>query len=113
METKQTESQIEKFSKAVEALDTEMLDDSKGFLIFSYGELEDGTIEASFASRGKLGCMAECLHRCMKKNEMLANIVIAASNAIVQARMMEAQIQQQVMENTTETKKKKTRKPKN
>jgi hypothetical protein len=56
--------------------------------------------------------MAECLYACMKQNEMLANIVIAASNAIVQGRMMEAQIQQQAMEATT-TKKKRTRKPKN
>ena len=49
----------------------------------------------------------------MKKDQMLANVVIAASNAIVQNRMMEAHIQQQAMEAETTTKKKRTRKPKN
>lgn len=112
METKKEESKIEKFSKAIDQLSTEVFDDKQGYILFAYGELENGNTESSFASRGKLSCMAECLYACMKQNEMLANIVIAASNAIVQGRMMEAQIQQQAMEAAT-TKKKRTRKPKN
>jgi hypothetical protein len=112
MENKKEESKIEKFSKAIDQLSTEVFDEQQGYLLFAYGELEEGKSENTFASRGKLSSMAECLYACMKQNEILANIVIAASNAIVQGRMMEAQIQQQAMESTT-TKKKRTRKPKN
>lgn len=112
MENKKEESKIEKFSKAIDQLSTEVFDEQQGYLLFAYGELEEGKSENTFASRGKLSSMAECLYACMKQNEILANVVIAASNAIVQGRMMEAQIQQQAMESTT-TKKKRTRKPKN
>lgn len=114
METKKEESKIEKFSKAIDQLSTEVFDDKQGYLLFAYGELEEGKSENTFASRGKLSNMAECLYACMKQNEMLANIVIAATNAIVQGRMIEAQIQQQAMEaEAPTTKKKRTRKPKN
>lgn len=114
METKKEESKIEKFSKAIDQLSAEVFDDKQGYLLFAYGELEEGKSENTFASRGgKLSSMAECLYACMKQNEMLANIVIAATNAIVQGRMMEAQIQQEAMEATATTKKKRTRKPKN
>lgn len=113
METKKEESKIEKFSKAIDQLSTEVFDEQQGYLLFAYGELEDGKLENTFASRGKLSSMAECLYACMRRDEMLANILIAATNAIVQGRMMEAQIQQQAMEATTTTKKKRTRKPKN
>lgn len=112
MENKKEESKIEKFSKAIDQLSTEVFDEQQGYLLFAYGELEEGKSENTFASRGKLSSIAECLYACMKQNEVLANVVIAASNAIVQGRMMEAQIQQQAMESTT-TKKKRTRKPKN
>ena len=117
METKKEESKIERFTKAIDQLSTEVFDEKQGYILFAYGELENGNTENSFASRGKYTCMAECLYACMKQNEMLANIVIAASNAIVQGRMMEAQIQAQAMEanaeKPVETKKKRTRKPKN
>ena len=113
MENKKEESKIEKFSKAIDQLSTEVFDEQQGYLLFAYGELEEGKSENTFASRGKLSSMAECLYACMKQNEILANVVIAASNAIVQGRMMEAQIQQQAMDATTTTKKKRNRKPKN
>ena len=114
METKKEESKIERFTKAVDALSAEVFDDQQGFILFAYGELEDDKLENSFASKGKLSSMAECLYACMKQNEMLANLVIAASNAIVQGRIMEQQIQQQAMEAAEpKTKKKRTRKPKN
>ena len=113
METKKEESKIEKFSKAVDQLSTEVFDDKQGYLLFAYGELGDGKAENVFTTQGKLGGIAECLYACMKQNEMLANIVIAATNAIVQGRMMEAQIMQEAMEATATTKKKRTRKPKN
>ena len=113
METKKEESKIEQFSKAIDQLSAEVFDDKQGYLLFAYGELEEGKSENTFASRGKLSNMAECLYACMKQNEMLANIVIAATNAIVQGRMMEAQIMQEAMEATATTKKKRTRKPKN
>ena len=113
METKKEESKIEKFSKAIDQLSAEVFDEKQGYILFAYGELENGNTENSFASRGKYTCMAECLYACMKQNEMLANIVIAATNAVVQGRMMEAQIQQEAMEATATTKKKRTRKPKN
>lgn len=114
METKKEESKIEKFSKAIDQLSAEVFDEKQGYILFAYGELENGNTENSFASRGKYTCMAECLYACMKQNEMLANIVIAACNAIVQGRMMEAQIQQEAIEaSAPTTKKKRTRKPKN
>ena len=114
METKREESKIEQFSKAIDQLSSEVFDKKQGYILFAYEEIDNDKAENTFASRGKLGSMAECLYACMKKNEILANVVIAASNAIVQNRMMEAQIMQQAMEaEAPTTKKKRTRKPKN
>lgn len=108
------ESPVLVFSKEVEALSKNFINDKKGFLLFAYEELE-GTLASSFSSSGNIPCMAECLCSCMKQNEVLANIVIAASNAIVQGRMMAAQIMAEAAElqEPKKSKKKTTKKPKN
>jgi hypothetical protein len=109
METKKTESTIGSFTKEVDSLSETMLDEQKGYVLFAYGEVGKDELENSFASRGKLGHMAECIYSCMKQNPMLANIVVAASNALVQSRMLEAQISAGD-EAPKETKKKRTKK---
>ena len=109
MENKTKESVIGNFAKEVDTLSETMLDENKGYLLFAYEELGKDEMENSFSSRGKLGQMAECIYSCMKQNPMLANVVIAASNAIVQSRMMEAQISAEANA-PKETKKKRTKK---
>lgn len=102
MGTKKNVSQIEMFTQNVESLGTELLNEDKGYLMFVYNEMENGNTESVFASRGKLNCIAECLFACMKQNPVLANVVIAASNAVVQSRMMEAKITEETyLENKT------------
>lgn len=93
METKKTESQLDKFIKDVEALQKSQLKEGDGFVLFAYSELNNETQENTFAINGRLNLIAECLYACMKNNPMLANIMIAAGNAIVQGRMIEAGIQ--------------------
>lgn len=94
METKKTESQIEEFVKGVESLRGDMLNEGKGYMLLAYEELENGAQKNNFSFGGKLNCIAECLYSCMKKNEILANIIVAAANALVQSRMLEAQVKE-------------------
>lgn len=92
MKTKKTEPQIENFTKGVDSLGTELLNNNGGYVLFAYNELGEKEQENAFASNGKLNNIAECMYACMKANPMLANVVIAASNAIMQNRMLEAQM---------------------
>ena len=87
METKKTE--IERFVQSVESLSTNLLDDSKGYVVFAYNELENSQ-ENTFALKCKLHNMAECIYSCMTQNEGFANALIAAANAYVQNRYMAA-----------------------
>jgi hypothetical protein len=89
METKKTESQIEKFTKEVESLSKERLTGKEGYLIFSYGELGEGRQENGYTIKGSLNNIAECLYSCMMKNPTLANVVMAAAGAVAQQRMMQ------------------------
>ena len=54
--------------------------------------VENNSQANSFSFTGKLNLVAECLYSCMKKNEILANVVMAAANALAQSRMAEAQM---------------------
>ena len=107
METKTPTPKIEDFVKEVEALKNKTLKGNEGYMILAYEELENGSQVNSFSFSGKISCVAECLYSCMKKNEMLANVIVAAANALLQNRMLEAQI---LAEAKSETKKKKTKK---
>lgn len=89
METKKTESQIEKFTKEVESLSKDSLTEKEGYLFFSYGELEDGKQENGYTIHGNVSNIAECLYSCMMKNPTLANVVMAAAGAIAQQRVMQ------------------------
>lgn len=92
METKKTESQIGEFIKEVESLSKEKLNETKGYLIFTYGELEEGKQENGYTITGKLSNIAECMYSCMMKNPTLANVVMAAANAVAQQRFIEAKM---------------------
>lgn len=109
METKKTESQLEKFARDVDALGSEVLkDENKGFILFAYNEQDKGKIESTFAVRGKLNAIAETLFASMKQNLALANVILAASNAYGHHRMLEAQMNAEAQ--TKETKGKKSKK---
>lgn len=107
METKKIGSQIEEFTKGVDALSTELLDDNKGYVIFAYNELAKGAMESTFAVRGKLNSVAETLFSCMKQNIALANVILAASNAYGHHRMLEAQIKAEAQNKESKGKKSK------
>lgn len=107
METKKTESQIEKFTKDVESLSKESLTENEGYLIFAYGEREEGKQENGYTITGKLSNIAECLYSCMMKNPTLANVVMAAANAVAQQRFMETQIAAETSKPKTKGKKSK------
>ena len=83
METKQTEPQIENF----------VIGENQGYMLLAYEELENNSQANSFSFTGKLNLVAECLYSCMKKNEILANVIVAAANALVQNRVIESRIQ--------------------
>jgi hypothetical protein len=101
METKQTK--IEEFVKKVNELKAEMLGEENGFVLLTYEEIDGNSQQNSFAVGGKLNRIAECFVSFMKSEPMMANVVMAASSAIAQTRLMEAQI---LAEAKGETKKK-------
>ena len=89
METKK-DLQLEKFVDGTNSLANELLEDNRGYILIAYGEVED-MMASAFSSKGKLGPLAETLYACMKKDPMFANVVVAASNALVQSRMAQMQ----------------------
>lgn len=101
METKQTK--IEEFVKRVNELKAEMLGEENGFVLLTYEEIDGNSQQNSFAVGGKLNRIAECFVSFMKSEPMMANVVMAASSAIAQTRLMEAQM---LAEAKGETKKK-------
>lgn len=90
METKQTK--IEEFVKKVNELKAEMLGEENGFVLLTYEEIDGNSQQNSFAVGGKLNRIAECFVSFMKSEPMMANVVMAASSAIAQTRLMEAQM---------------------
>lgn len=107
METK--ELQITKFVDKVNALKEEMINEDNGFLFLAY-EMQGEAQSNAFTAGGRMNCLAECLYTCMTKDQGLANIIIAASNAFVQSRMMEAQIAKETEEASQPKKKRRTKK---
>ena len=91
----ETKTQLEKFVEGVDSLSNELIDESKGYILFAYEENGDN-MQSAFTSKGRLNNIAECLYACMKQNPMLANVVIAASNGIVQSRMAQMQAEMPV-----------------
>jgi hypothetical protein len=104
METKTPTPKIEDFVKEVEALKAKMLEDNKGYMLLAYEELDGGSQANSFSFNGKISYVAECLYSCMKTNELLANVIIAAANALVQNRMLEAQMMAETSVDEKDTK---------
>lgn len=102
MENKKTQN-IDEFVKKVSELKAEMLGDESGFVLLTYAEIDDKTQHNLFSVGGKLNRLAECFVSFMKKDQMMANVVMAASSAIAQTRLMEAKI---LAEAKGETKKK-------
>lgn len=91
-------SSIEKFTEKANQWAAKLLNEKQGFVLLCYDELDDDKIKTSLSSKGSIGSTVECLHICMNKNPMFANIVIAAANAMVQARMKE-EMQKKITEN--------------
>lgn len=104
METKK----IEEFMNKVNSLKAEMLGENNGFVIVGYEEIDDKTQHNSFAVGGKLSCLAECFLSFMKSEPTMANVILAAASAIVQNRMVEAQILAEAKEPKKKRKTKKT-----
>lgn len=96
MRTKKTP--IEKFAEKTTEWADKLLGDKQGYILLCYNELDDDTIQTSLSSKGNIGSSVECLHICMNKNPLFANIVVAAANAMVQARMMQEQLQETITE---------------
>lgn len=103
METKQTEK-IEEFVKKVNELKAEMLGDTEGFVLLAYSEIDDKSQHNSFAVGGKLPCIAECFVSFMKSEPVMANVVMAASSAIAQTRLMEAKMLEEAKGNNKKKK---------
>ena len=65
----------------------------KGFICIAYDKEASEDTQNAFLGAGFPSDLAECLLGCMQQNETLANVVIAASNALVQKRMLAVQMQ--------------------
>lgn len=83
---------IEEFVKKVDSMKKEMLGDDCGFVILAYQEIDEKQQHNTFAAGGKLSNMAECFVSFMKTEPVMANVVMAASSAIAQQRLAEAQM---------------------
>ena len=83
---------IEEFVKKVDSMKKEMLGDDCGFVILAYQEIDEKQQHNNFAAGGKLSNMAECFVSFMKTEPVMANVVMAASSAIAQQRLVEAQM---------------------
>lgn len=83
---------IEEFVKKVDSMKKEMLGDDCGFVLLAYQEIDDKQQHNTFAAGGKLSNMAECFVAFMKSEPVMANVVMAASSAIAQQRIVEAQM---------------------
>ena len=83
MRTKKTS--IQKFAEKVESLGLK-LNKKQGYIMFCFSETEDDKIQSFYSSNGNIANTVECLYSCMKNDTMLANILLAATSAIAQAR---------------------------
>lgn len=101
--TKKTEQQLKEFVEKVEELRSDLLNEKQGYILFAYDEVDDKSQNNTFSFSGKFNCFAECLFTCMKSNPTLANLVLAASSAVAQSRVVEMneQMQQNTPKETT------------
>lgn len=100
MRTKRTKkTSVEKFAEKTTQWADKLLTEKQGYILLCYNELDEDMLMTSITSKGSIGASVECLHLCMNKNPLFANIVMAASNAFVQARMMQEEIQKEITEN--------------
>ena len=83
---------IEEFVKKVDSLKKEMLGEDCGFVLLAYQEIDEKQQHNTSAGSGKLSNIAECFVSFMKSDPVMANVVMAASSAIAQQRMMESQV---------------------
>lgn len=97
MRTKKTS--IEKFVEKTNEWGTKLLNEKQGYMLLCYNEIDDDTLQTSITSKGSIGSAAECLHLCMNKNALFANIVMAAANAYVQVRAMQEELQKEITQN--------------
>ena len=95
---RKTKTKVEKFAEKAEFWGGKLLDEKQGFIVLAFDELEDGTTECTYVTKGKMTGMAECMYTCMSKNPMLEYVVMAAGNALAQTRMMQEQIQEETTE---------------
>lgn len=77
----------------------------KGFICIAYDKEASEDTQNAFLGAGYPADLAECLFGCMQQNDTLANVVIAASNALVQKRTLAAQMQMQQTESQAKEKK--------
>ena len=96
---RKTKTKVEKFTDKVEPWGDKLLGEKQGYIVLAFDELEDGTTECGFLSKGKMTGMAECMFTCMSKNPMLEYVVMAAGNALAQTRMLQEQLQEEITEN--------------
>lgn len=90
METKK--SDFMKFVDEINSLQDELLDESSGCLVLGYEKLDDESTNNYFSASGRMTLIAECLVACMNKDQGLANVIIAATNAYAQNKMMRTQV---------------------
>lgn len=85
----------------------------KGFILLAYDKNEDGNTQNAFLGAGHPADMAECFCGCMKQNQTLANISLAASTAFMHGRAQEeaAKMSAPTPGKEKETKRKRTKKP--
>lgn len=67
----------------------------KGFICIAYDKEASEDTQNAFFGAGYPADLAECLYGCMQQNDTLANVVIAASNALVQKRTLAMQMRMQ------------------
>lgn len=96
---KVTKTSVNKFAEKTTKWANKLLTDKQGYILLCYDELDEDRLMASITSKGSIGASAECLHLCMNKNPLFANMVMIASNAFVQARMMQEEVQKKITEN--------------
>jgi hypothetical protein len=86
--------------------------EKKGLICIAYDKEASEDTQNAFLGAGFPADLAECLFGCMQQNETLANVVIAASNALVQKRMLAVQMQMRAQAPATTEDSKKTSKKK-
>ena len=103
MEIKKT---IKDFVADIMASKEEVLNDNNGFLLLAY-EKQGANQENCFCAGGKMNNLAECLYSCMQKDYSFASVILAATNAYAQNKMMEAKMAEEAAQ---PKKKRKTKK---